>query len=282
MDKKFKYDPEEENNGNGKYRLPFALCKARGIKIEDWWTPRHAWEALKRGGLDADEAYKDFYRNKKKASSKASRKANKDREKNKNAQLSDPMHNPDPSYIHQDGKIAGVVKGNPMTFEEADSGHVNPHYGKGLIGYRHNCQTCVATYVARRQGYDVRALPNLDNENIYKLSYNTSLAYLTADGQHPSYIYRGFNEKMDSFLDKNVKEGGIFSLQFGWKGRSSAHIVIAEKVNGEVMLYDPQTNNRYNKGDVKNFLSKTERHKLMDLSDVRMDENFCDKIMLKG
>ena len=27
-------------------RLPFALCKSYGINIEDWWTPRDAWDTL--------------------------------------------------------------------------------------------------------------------------------------------------------------------------------------------------------------------------------------------
>lgn len=34
-DDDFKNDPEGESNAK-KYRLPFALCKAKGIKIQDW------------------------------------------------------------------------------------------------------------------------------------------------------------------------------------------------------------------------------------------------------
>lgn len=33
-DDDFKNDPE--GGGNKKYRLPFALCKERGIPIQDW------------------------------------------------------------------------------------------------------------------------------------------------------------------------------------------------------------------------------------------------------
>lgn len=47
-DDDFKNDPE--GGGNKALRLPFALCKAKGIKIQDWWTPRDAWNALKSGG----------------------------------------------------------------------------------------------------------------------------------------------------------------------------------------------------------------------------------------
>ncbi len=43
-DEEFKYDPEAGED-NKKLRLPFALCKAKGIEIKDWWTPRDAWNA---------------------------------------------------------------------------------------------------------------------------------------------------------------------------------------------------------------------------------------------
>ena len=57
----FTYDPEAEENSKGT-RLPFGLCKSYGIKIEDWWTPRDAWQALQDGGYvgDVSEEYCPF------------------------------------------------------------------------------------------------------------------------------------------------------------------------------------------------------------------------------
>lgn len=67
----FKYDPEAEDNAK-KYRLPFALCKAKGIEIKDWWTPTDAWAALRNGGYVADvsEEYEKYYRELKKKETK--------------------------------------------------------------------------------------------------------------------------------------------------------------------------------------------------------------------
>lgn len=43
------YDPEKDSKS--KYtRLPFGLCKSKGIPIQDWWTPKDAWAALQRAG----------------------------------------------------------------------------------------------------------------------------------------------------------------------------------------------------------------------------------------
>lgn len=51
----------QKDNGN---RVPFGLCKKFGIEISKDWTPRDAWEALKRGGYinSVSEAYEQYYR----------------------------------------------------------------------------------------------------------------------------------------------------------------------------------------------------------------------------
>ena len=54
-------DKDEESKGNAKYRLPFALCKQRGIQLPDWATPRDAWNALKdKLGVEPEEVYKEL------------------------------------------------------------------------------------------------------------------------------------------------------------------------------------------------------------------------------
>lgn len=272
----FEYDPEAEDNSK-KYRLPFALCKARGIKIEDWWTPRNAWDALRDGGYvdDVSEEYKEFYRQLKKESSKTSN----ERAKRKKDQLQNPTHNPEKIENHIPGTIAGVKCGQPMTFEQADGGSVNPFFNGEFIGYRHNCQTCVAVYFARRKGYDVRALPNLNNKNIYQLSIDTTLAFVKDDGTHPIEKSKSYYQKNIDFLNNEISDNRVYSLRFNWKGRRDGHIVVAEKMGGKVCVYDPQTNKKYNDGAITQFLSRTTNLKLADLTDYNLDESFCDSIM---
>jgi len=274
----FEYDPEAEDNTK-KYRLPFALCKANGIPTQDWWTPKDAWEALKNGGIvdDVDDEYKDYYRKLKRESAKKSY----ERRKLKTDQLRDPEHNPDKNYQHQTGRIAGVEKGKPMSFEEADNGKVNPNFGTG-VGYRHNCQTCVATYVARRQGYDVHALPNLNNKNIYNLSRRTNLAYYDANGNHPEYIPKPYYESVDTFMDRTIKQGDIYSVEFTYVGRTSGHIITVERgEDGNIRLYDPQTNETVKKDYIRQYFSRTKNIKLMNLTNCTMNEEFADSIMKK-
>ena len=144
------------------------------------------------------------------------------------------------------------------------------------IGYRTNCQTCVATYVARRKGYDVRALPNLNNKNIANLSFNTSLAYVDQDGNPPKH--KRVNSINDVAFD--AKPGGIYSVQFDYVGRSAGHIVIVEKdENGKVFLYDPQTNSKIDQAGMKGYGKGKTNFKVMDLTNVSMNEKYCDSIM---
>lgn len=290
--KEFKYDPEAEEESNSKkYRLPFALCKSAGIPIQDWWTPSDAWDALKNNGNveDVSDEYKEYYRKLKREQAAQSRERNKPRIKARAAQRKDPEHNPDKNYRHIDGAISGAKKGAPMTFEQADSGNVNPFYSQawnwekesGFIGYKTNCQTCVATFVARRKGYDVRALPNLDNAHIFALSTNTMLAYIDKNGNRPSPIEKKSGQRTVMFLDQNIREGRIYTVSCRWGKRNVGHIVTAERINGKVVVYDPQSNKKYQGNEISNFFRNGTSVRLADLTDCKLDEEFCDHIMKK-
>lgn len=301
-EEKFKNDPEAGEDTK-KLRLPFALCKSKGIEIQDWWTQRDAWNALKNEGAvsNVSEEYADYYRKLKREKAKKYRKEHPERVKKsqlrsetKKRQLADLTHNVDKQYQHKDGEIAGANKATPMTFEQADSGNCNPFFGKkdvktgvNYIGYRTNCQTCVATYIARRQGYDVRALPNLDNREIAQLSQNTSLAYKDKNGNHPEKMQKPYEDTPAEWLSKEMKPGEIFSVEFDWSGRNSGHIITAEKLsNGELRIYDPQTNYAVIGAEVRNYFKRGRIRegslRAMNLTNCTLDEKFCDKIMKKS
>ena len=286
----FKYDPEDEKKRV--LRLPFALCKQAGITIQDWWTPRDAWDALKYRGMVADpsEEMKDYFRELKKKASKESYENRKARNKAKKQQKKDPEHNPDPNYKHVKGAVAGVKRGKPMTFKEADSGHCNPFYKQawndytqtGYIGYRTNCQTCVAAFIARRQGYDVRALPNLDNESIYRLSLDPMLAYVDKNGNHPTERAQKKGQGAKSFLESQLSDGRIYSLTWQTRGTREGHIVTVGKKNGKIWLYDPQNDHYCKDRDALRYMSRGIKMRVADLTDMRIDEQFCDKIFKRS
>jgi hypothetical protein len=191
-----------------------------------------------------------------------------------------PEHTPEIGYNHTPGAIAGAKKGKKMTFEQADNGNCNPYYDKGFIGYKTNCQTCVAVYVARRQGYNVRALPNLNNKDIKDLSHMTNIAYVDKNGSPPIMRFKPQGTQTAKWLSNNMKDGEIYAVRGTWKGKHSGHIITAEKINGEIRFYDPQINKIYSATDAQiQIFGGMKNISAFNVTNVKLNEKFCDKIM---
>ena len=86
-------------------------------------------------------------------------------------------------------EIAGVLKGQPMTFDEADSGNVNPHYIPHSATSE-NCSCCVLSLKARMDGFNVQAKPDDKlNSIMYTLSEHTNIGFVDKNtGLFPDYI----------------------------------------------------------------------------------------------
>lgn len=155
--------------------------------------------------------------------------------------------------------LAGVIRGKPMSFEEADHQRVNPHL-LDSPGYMSNCQSCVVAYEARRRGYDVETLANFKNRTAKMLSTHTNYAWIDPKtGKHPKYIrFNGDTVAgLESFIDRTIESGKRYTFEFTWKGKGfSGHIVhMFRAANGEVNIFDPQTGKLYDwKGVRRNFL----------------------------
>ena len=141
--------------------------------------------------------------------------------------------------------IANVSPGENMTFEQADSGHVNPNYGKDY-SYSINCQSCVVTFEARERGYNVQVLPCTKGSALEQLSHDPRMAWIDPKtGKHPDYIYDNNRRTPEDYLDfvkEVVKPGNRYTIQFAWKGRGhSGHIVNIDRTqNGLLRIKDNQ------------------------------------------
>ena len=158
-------------------------------------------------------------------------------------------------------EIAGVKRGKPMTFEEADNGNVNPNYGKNTfdLSYSKNCQSCVVCYQLRRNGFNVqtKGIPLnakgdvIQSGKMYELAQHPEKAWINPKtGLPPELNICDVTtpQKAYNWLNENIKDG-TYSFRVVWKGGSdkkpSGHIVIAYKENGNLTIYDPQTNKEY-------------------------------------
>lgn len=171
-----------------------------------------------------------------------------------------------------------------MSFEKADGKSCNPYFngltkeGNPLFGYRTNCQTCVVAFEARLRGYDVRALPNNRNPYIKDVMRNTSLAWVDENGNHPFYQTPRKNERKMKFLERVIKDGERYTLEFEWLSARSGHIVSVERVNGKIRVYDPQTGEIRN---TKELLSKTKNLEVLRIDNCQFNTEYVN-YMLKG
>ena len=141
-------------------------------------------------------------------------------------------------------ELAGVKRGSPMTFEEADSGNVNPNYGQK--GYDTNCQTCTIVNEARRRGFDVEALPNMPNSMAEKISHQYTMAWIDPEtGKKPEFIVdksKDTPKKYLEFMHSTIQPNERYIIGFTWKGKgNSGHIVNLDiNENGELRIKDNQ------------------------------------------
>lgn len=264
---------EDESEDSRKYRLPFALCKARGIPIPEGCTPRKAWMLLKGYKVDPDTEYKKLYN-----------RLRRTEKKQRKEQAQNPEHSPDYKYEPKADELAGVKKGEPMSFEQADGGAPNPNYNKpGLYGYETNCQTCVVAFEARQRGFDVRALPNNRNPYIKDVSRNTRLAWVDKDGNHPEYIAPGRGANKKQFIENTVKDGERYTVQWTWRGENSGHIISVQRENGELVFYDPQTSKKRNYTEFKEWAINRSRGqiKMLRVDNCELNPEYVN-YMLKG
>lgn len=185
--------------------------------------------------------------------------------------------------------VAGAPQGNPMSFDEADSGNVNPNFDKAR-GYQINCQSCVVTMEARLRGYDVEVLPNTKGSMLERLSHDTSLAWKNADGTPAKYLIGGSEyrqaqqsagefftaKKFEKELKDTLEPGARYNIGFAWKGSRGGHIVGLDISNDGVLhIYDPQTNGHYYGAEVADYLKRM-RYKTTYYGDTY---SLCPQVM---
>lgn len=144
--------------------------------------------------------------------------------------------------------IAGIKRGKPMSFKEANEGKVNPNYHK-RYGYQNNCQICTLTFELRLRGYDIEAVPfNENNLNIVKLAQKPWIAY--KDTEVLSCPAKNYIE-CGEWLEENIKRGERYV--FGYRPGISPykHVIEVQKdILGNIKFYDPQNGEKLKTNEV--------------------------------
>ena len=185
-----------------------------------------------------------------KARLEAEKQAKKESERKQKAEAWKATHTPEQiKKMHNPDTVAGVSRmpSGDMDHEQADSGKVNPLRTMNTPeSMRGNCQTCVMAYALRRRGYDVVAKLRKGDaeEKQYELAQSQAHGWLdpeTGEELEPVVPKKNLTKKTArKWLDENVKDGEMHTFSFCWKKYPGGHVIIIEKQNGQLRLYDPQ------------------------------------------
>ena len=183
-----------------------------------------------------------------------------------------------------ENEICGIKKAKTMTFKEADSGKVNPNF-KLRTPTAENCQSCVVGFKARLDGFNVRAKPfDEANEIMTALSENTSLAWIDKETlAFPKYIKpkENYMPRLLAWFDNNLEEGKYYTIEFYWREFMDGHIRLIFKENKSVIMYDPQSNESFQNKSLEEELYLIRRNsiKLINISDCFLNKSVVESVL---
>lgn len=192
-------------------------------------------------------------------------------------------------------KAWGQKRGLSMSYEDANTGKENPFFYK-KNGYDVNCQTCTVTHELRRRGFNVEAICN-DRKRVWKIYEKNGVGskmegyrigkWLKPDGTpaRPYYAREWAQKKygssvvtekrIDEYLNEMMRNDGRYEICVDWKRGRSAHVFLAEKKDGVITFFDPQSgkSNVWDKGKGKGYKYDC---KLSQVGVVRIDNKLVN------
>ena len=150
---------------------------------------------------------------------------------------------------------SGFHKSKRKMTSEEDMERVNPEFKNWDDNTKNNCFGCAITYDMRRRGYDVtskKSLTGVNSEKIVDL-------YKGVSYKNIEYISNKTNDSAIRISDKQAhsvaesvdsqlkKQGngarGIIVVR--WNSMLSGHAMAYEVKNGKAIIYDPQSNEKF-------------------------------------
>ena len=192
-------------------------------------------------------------------------------------------------------KAWGQKRGLSMSYEDANTGKENPFFYK-KNGYDVNCQTCTVTHELRRRGFNVEAICN-DRKRVWKIYEKNGVGskmegyrigkWLKPDGTpaRPYYAREWAQKKygssvvtekrIDEYLNEMMRNDGRYEICVDWKRGRSAHVFLAEKKDGVIKFFDPQSgkSNVWDKGKGRGYKYDC---KLSQVGVVRIDNKLVN------
>ena len=136
-----------------------------------------------------------------------------------------------------------IYEGIPKTWEKLDVADddlraINPGYHQTRDRkYRTNCPNCVCAYEFRKRGYNVIAKPEGKNHHLNRYPEDAWI-----DPEIKSAAGNGLQDIQSTFNEwGNGVRAEISAVYISKNNVRTGHVFVAEKIDGKVMVYDPQS-----------------------------------------
>lgn len=185
-------------------------------------------------------------------------------------------------------KALGIIKGKPMSVEEADKQNANPKHKEQFIPdpkgayqdrqgnrfsknpdfkpsdrqYGINCQTCAPAYALRLKGFDITAKGNTPGSKLDYLSQGVNAweVWKNTDGtqaRHTSITdwmtskqYMKMTPKRyREYFEEICKDEGVYELSIGWKVGGGHATILQRFKDGTLRYIEPQHDNSKGSGN---------------------------------
>ena len=150
-------------------------------------------------------------------------------------------------------RAIGIEQGERMSFVDADSGNANPKFSwiSSFFGlktpYNTNCTLAVGVHELRMRGWNVTALPfNAENKLMKEMmAGQTNKLWIdpkTGRVPSPTVVSAKTIDKTIKRLDEQTASIGRYHISVNWKGGGGHTFCIDRLPNGNLRIYDPQSN----------------------------------------
>lgn len=231
----------------------FAKSKKKKFSMDDYYKQKADKDKKKREAAEAKRKAKEARRKEAEAEAKKdSAKTRNDKAKKKKSladKIKDLVNPKSEEELCKDLK----KKTKKQTASE-DQAAVNPYYDTGVLAYGRNCIHCSATYELRRRGYDVEAMGDNDGETL-----ETVTTWYKDEQIKSKTDYASDKKKAAKEIEKEIKKNGNGSRgqYIVYWSLGSAHSMVWEVENDEVVIRDCQTNKIHTVEEITALTKKT-------------------------
>lgn len=192
-------------------------------------------------------------------------------------------------------QLLGLPRGTSMSWELANKGAENPLFNRGGV-YHTNCQTATVVHELRRRGFNITAKgSNVFDSLIWNgKPFDWEERFLNADGTRVQVekvkdwaTRKGYNkissQKLSEYFEEKTLTDGRYEVYIEWEPAKKiagydrqygSHVIMAERKNGVLTFFDPQTGKS---GDDIDWYFKLMRNKEVHV--MRIDDKIIHPAM---